>query len=348
MIRIFFRTGLLCLGFFLALTPGLSLANVEAVGTPLVGQAVRQWEAAFTKANGIRASYTNSLEDISTTELFVGIYDLAVVEFPSASYRLEQLGLIQFPLFGFGVAVVANVPGVHVGDIKLNGKILAEIYMGKITRWDHPEIAKINQGLHLPSLAITPVAQSDGSITTFNFTRYLSDGSEEWQQRIGLGAGLIWPLGEGEKDSRAAAQKVLEISGAIGFQSAMNVASFKLDTTQLQNKLGNFVSISNARVKATMDQFIDHPERNKLAPVNLVGDGSWPIVSIIYGQMKRVPEDIPDALETVQFLTWAFKNAKDLEVQEGLQPVQFKAVEPTLNLIETKKTFDGRAAPQRK
>jgi phosphate transport system substrate-binding protein len=343
MIRKFFRAGLVCLGFFGLTIPSPVLANIEAVGTPLVEPTIRQYQAAFTAATGIRASYVNSLEDISTSELFVGIYDLAVVEYPSSADRLQQLGLFQFPLFGFGVAVVVNVPGVPAESLRLNGAVLAAIYMGRINRWNDPRIAEINPGLNLPALPIVPVAQSDGSVATLNFMRYLADASAEWRRDIGIGSGLIWPLGEGEKDSRAAAQKVLETEGALGFQPTMNLATFNLKATQLQNAQGHYVKLSNTGVRQAFESFTSQNRPITMAPVNVSAGDAWPIVSIVYGQMKLVPEDIPDAVETVEFLTWAIKNANNLDTQPGLLPVSYEVVAPALNSMVTKKTYDGHA-----
>ena len=251
-------------------------------------------------------------------------------------------------MFSYGVAVVANVPGVASEDLKLNGQVLADIYMGKVTHWDHPAIAALNPGQHLPRLAITPVAQSDGSVTTLNFTRYLAAGSSEWSQRVGIGSGLIWPLGKGEQDARSAAQKLLDTAGAIGFQSGMVVNASKLSSVKLQNKQGQFVSMTIDRVQATIDRFLNDPQRNHWAPVNLTGGDDWPINAIVYGQIKRVPEDIPDAMEMVQFLTWSLTNMNNIQVQPGLYPVPFKSIESSLNLMETKKTYDGRPVRSRK
>ena len=344
MIRKFFRTGVaFCLGFSVLMLSQPAAANVEAVGTPLLASTLRQWGANFTRESSIAVAYTNALEDVSTTELFVGIYDVAVVEYPLTEFRVNKLALVQFPLFSFGVAVVANVPGVPAGTLRFNGKVLAAIYMGQITRWDDARIAEINPGVKLPDIAIVPLAQSDGSITTLNFTRYLAAGSETWRQNIGIGSGLIWPLGEAQKDSVAAAQKLLDTEGAIGFQPAMNLARFGLTSTQLQNAQGEFVSLSDVRVGETSRKFIARAQRDLIAPVNLPVSGTWPIVSIVYGQMKQVPEDIPDAMETVQFLSWALKNPDKNSVPPGLVPVAYEVVAPYLNKIQGKKTFDGRA-----
>lgn len=344
MIRKFFRAGLaFCLGFLVLTMSQAALANVEAAGSPLVAPTMRQWGEGFTRASDVRMSYVNSLEDISTTELFVGIYDLAVVEIPVSESRLNKLGLLQFPLFAFGVAVVANVPGVPTESLRFNGSVLSAIYMGQITRWDDPRIAEINPRVKLPSLSIVPVAQSDGSVTTLNFTRYLSGGSELWRKQIGIGSGLIWPLGEGQKDSIGAAQKLVETEGAIGFQPMMNLARFNLVAAQLQNEQGEFASLTSDRVAQTFRAFTARAKPDASAPVNLPGTGMWPIVAIVYGQMKQVPEDIPDAMETVRFLSWALKNTVKNEIQSGLIPASYDVVAPMLSTIQSKKTYDGRA-----
>ena len=238
---------------------------------------------------------------------------------------------------------MANVPGIASENLRFNGHVLAAIYMGQITHWDDPNVAALNPGISLPHLPIVPVAQSDGSAATLNFSRYLAAGSESWRQKIGIGSGLIWPLGDGEKDSGAAAQKVLETAGAIGFQPVMNLARFKLGATQLKNEHGEFVTLTPSRVAQTFRSFVSGTRSELIAPVNIPGAGMWPILAVVYGQMKQVPEDIPDAMETVQFLTWSLKNMGHKDLPSGLVPVDYDMVSPVLNAIQTKKTYDGRA-----
>lgn len=317
--------------------PGLTFAAVSIVGTPKAANTVRNWGNVFSETTGIGVAYTESLEEISTAELFVGIYDLALVEYPLTEYRLRQKGLVQFPLLASGVAVVVNVPGIAPERLRLDAPVLAAIYMGRITVWDDARIAEMNPGLVLPHLAIVPVAQSDGSAVTLNFTRYLADGSETWRQKIGLGSGLIWPLGAGEKDGVSAAKKLLATEGAIGFQTWASVLRFELNAVQLKNRQGVFVQPGNDIFVRTLRTYLAQEREDFSAPVNVKGTGSWPILALIYGQTKLIPEDVPDAMETLQMLRQVLQAR--VPPASGQIAVDYDDIAATLSQVQSSKQF---------
>ena len=320
-----------------------ALANVSIVGTPAASATVRQWGNAFTAATNIEVCYVEALEDISTSELFVGIYDLAVVEFPLTTNRLSDKGLVQFPLLGLGIAVAINLPGIPSNAVRLDANVLAAMYLGQITAWNDPRITELNPHLSLPAIPVVPIAQSDGSVVTLNFTRYLASGSELWRKRIGLGSGLIWPLGAGEKDGGAAAKKLLAQEGAVGFQSWGIVSTFGLKTVQLKNGHGEFVRPTPERFASSLRNFFDQPTTDFSAPVNISSADAWPIMAVIYGQMKQIPEDVPDAQETVQMLTQVLK-AVTPGTNEQI-PVAYQDIAAALSQIQTSKRF---GPPQKK
>ena len=317
--------------------PGVALATVSIVGTPKAANTVRGWGNAFSETTGIGVSYAEALEEVSTTELFVGTYDLALVEYPLSEYRLRRMGLVQFPLLATGVAVVINVPGIAPGRLRLDAPVLAAIYMGKITSWDDARIAELNPGLLLPHLAIVPVAQSDGSAVTLNFTRYLAAGSDVWRQKIGLGSGLIWPLGPGEKDGASAAKKLSATEGAIGFQAWPSVLRFDLNTVQLKNRQGAFVQPGDETFVRTFKTFLAQTREDFSAPVNVKGADSWPILALIHGQMKLIPEDVPDAMEALQLLRQVLQAR--VPPAAGQIAVDYDDVSATLNQVQTSKKF---------
>lgn len=314
---------------------GAAGANVEAIGTPNASVAMRAWGNQFTSETNIKFTYIEALEEIATSELFVGVRDLALVEYPLAASRLDKQGLVQFPLFGVAVAVVVNIPGIDSNRLRLNASALAAIYSGEITNWNDPRIADLNPDLSLPSIAIVPIAQSDGSSVTLNFTRYLAQGSEKWRHKVGLGSGLIWPLGNDQPDSVAAAQRLLEKEGALGFQPWNNVVRFNLKAVKLQNPSGHFVQPSKERFVKTFETFMAAQRGDFATPVNMDGADAWPILSVIYGQMKRVPEDVPDAMETVQMLKQALRN--QYTVSDELIPVRYPEVAQELNQVQPSK-----------
>ena len=317
--------------------PGMASATVSIVGTPKAAKTVREWGNVFSETTGIGVSYAEALEEVSTTELFVGTYDLALVEYPLSEYRLRRMGLVQFPLLATGVAVVINVPGIAPGRLRLDAPVLAAIYMGQITSWDDGRIAELNPGLSLPHLAIVPVAQSDGSAVTLNFTRYLAAGSDLWRQKIGLGSGLIWPLGSGEKDGANAARKLLATEGAIGFQTWSSVLHFKLNAVQLKNRQGAFVQPGDEVFVRTLRTFLAQAREDFSAPVNVKGTDSWPILALIHGQMKVIPEDVPDAMEALQMLRQVLQTR--VPPVSGQMAVDYDDIAATLNQVQTSKQF---------
>ena len=330
----------ICSRLLLAVLLGMAVtasATVNVVGTPMASATMRDWGNAFSATSGIRVFYVEALEEVSTTELFVGIYDMAVVEYPLSEYRLRRNGLVQFPLLATGVAVVANVPGIPPGAIRLDASVLAAIYMGKVTHWDDVQIAVLNPGLPLPHLKVVPVAQSDGSAVTLNFTRYLAAGSESWREQVGLGSGLIWPLGSGEKDAAAATKKLQSTAGAIGFQPWSNVLRFELPTVQLQNAQGLFVKPGNEAFNRAFRAYLGQTRSDFSTAVNMKGADAWPIMAVIHGQLKRVPEDVPDALETVQLLREVLLSK--VPPATGFISVGYDDIVGALNQMQTSKQF---------
>ena len=316
---------------------GSASATVNIVGTPMVSATIRDWGNAFQATTGIGVAYVEALEEVSTTELFVGLYDMAVVEYPLTEFRLRKYGLVQFPLLATGVVVVANVPGVAPGALHLNAPVLAAIYMGQITHWDDTRVAELNQGLSLPHLEIVPVAQSDGSGVTFNFTRYLAAGSEAWRTKIGLGSGLVWPLGPGEKDAAAAAKKLLATEGAVGFQPWGNVMRFDLPVVQLQNAQGVFLKPGNESFVRAFRDFLALPRTDFASAVNTKSAESWPILAVIHGQMKLIPEDVPDAMDNLQLLRQVLEGR--LSPSAGFISVNYSDIVSQLNQVQTSKQF---------
>lgn len=315
----------------------LASANVEILGTPMATATVKAWGNAFTTEADVDVSYVESQEEVSTMELFAGLDDLALIEFPFAEYRLKNLGLVQFPLLATGVVVVVNLPGVDTTKIRLNAPVLAAIYLGKITSWHDARITELNPGLSLPNIPIVPVAQSDGSIVTYNFTRYLATGSAAWRQQIGLGSGLIWPLGKGDKSAVSAATRLQSTPGALGFQPWSLVQRLNLSAVQLQNRDGLFVRPGADGFAKTFRMFLAGQPTGFASPVNIKGSDSWPILAVIYGQMKEIPEDIPDAMETLQLLKYVLQNP--VPPAPGFINVSYDDVSVQLGRVQTSKKF---------
>jgi phosphate transport system substrate-binding protein len=151
------------------------------------------------------------------------------------------MGAAQFPVVIGGVAVAVNVAGVPSGAMRLNGPLLTDIYLGKVTRWSDPAIAALNPGLKFPDTAIAVIRRSDGSGTTFNFTAYLSAVSAEWKQKAGSGLHVQWPIGTGAKGNDGVGKAVKATANAIGYLEYAQASQLGLTTALLQNRSGRYV-----------------------------------------------------------------------------------------------------------
>ena len=157
---------------------------------------------------------------------------------PLKGEELEKSGLVQFPTVIGGDVPVVNLEGIKPGELKLDGKTLADIFLGKITKWDDPAIKKLNPNAKLPSQAIVVVHRSDGSGTTFIFTDYLSKVSAEWKDKVGASTAVQWPVGIGAKGNEGVANNVMQTKGSIGYVEYAYAKQNKLTIVELVNQDG--------------------------------------------------------------------------------------------------------------
>ena len=179
-------------------------------------------------------------------------------------------GLAQWPMVMGGIVMVVNLPGVKPGELVLDGPTVAQIYLGKISKWNDPAIKKLNPGLNLPDLAIASIHRADGSGTTFNFTYYLNEVSPEWKDKVGSATTVEWPSGIGAKGNDGVANNVATTAGAIGYVEYAYADQNKLTYASMINKAGKTVA-------PTMESV---PGRGRATPTGTArraSISSWPI-----------------------------------------------------------------------
>src|SRR5262249_29451926 len=176
--------------------------------------------------------------------------DFGASDMPLKPDELEKGGLMQFPTVMGGVVPVYNLKGVAAGEITLTGQQIADIYLGKIKKWNEPAIAANNKGVKLPDQAISVVHRSDGSGTTFIFSNYLSKVSGDWKSGVGEGTALKWPTGVGGKGNEGVANYVGRIDGAIGYVESAYAKQNKLAFAKMVNHDGKVVAPTQDSVKA--------------------------------------------------------------------------------------------------
>lgn len=316
----------------LALVPALLLAACQPSGTDSAGQATGQagaatqvsgagasfiypliskWSADYNAATGRQVNYQSIGSGGGIAQVKAGTVDFGSSDKPLSSGELAEAGLAQFPSAIGGVVPVVNIDGLAPGALKLTGPLLADIFLGKVTAWNAPEISALNPGLALPATEISIVHRSDGSGTSFNFTNYLSKVSPEWQQKVGEGTSVAWPLGVGGKGNEGVASYVQQIKGAIGYVELAYALQNTMPYASMQNAAGNFVEPS-ADSFAAAARTADWASASDFALVitNAPGADAWPITATNFMLMPKQPKDPARSQAALDFFKWAFEQGQ--------------------------------------
>ena len=235
---------------------------------------------------------------------------------PLKDDELREKGLMQFPTVIGGVIPVVNIEGIQPGELKLDGQVLGDIYLGKITKWNDPAITALNGALKLPDATISPVRRADGSGTTFLFTNYLSKASSDWKAKVGDGTAVNWPTGAGGKGNEGVAAFVAKLPNSIGYVEYAYVKQNKMTYAQLKNKDGNFVTPDDSSFKAAAAG-ADWKQSFYQVLTNEPGKDAWPITGATFILMHEKQDNPDKAQAALKFFDWAFqdgdKYASDLD-----------------------------------
>jgi phosphate transport system substrate-binding protein len=228
-------------------------------------------------------------------------------DMPLKDEDLAKKGQLQFPTVIGGVVPVVNIKGIAAGQLKLNGQVLGDIYLAKITKWNDPAIKALNPTLALPDAAIAPVRRADGSGTTFGFTNYLSKVNAEWKAKVGEGTAVNWPAGAGGKGNEGVAAFVNRLPNSIGYVEYAYVKQNKMTYALLQNSAGNFVAPDAAAFKAAAAG-ADWSKSFYQILTNQPGKDAWPITSATFIIMYKTQEKPAEAATALKFFDWAYKS----------------------------------------
>src|SRR5476649_766339 len=221
---------------------GAIAAEITGAGATFPYPIYAKWADAYKKSTGTGLNYQSIGSGGGIKQITARTVDFGASDMPLKPEELEKEGLTQFPTVIGGDVPVVNLPGVKSGELRLTGPALADIYLGKITKWDDPAIAALNKGVKLPAQDITVVHRSDGSGTTFIWVNYLSKMSPEWKTKVGEGTSVNWPAGVGGKGNEGVASYVKQIDGSIGYTEYAFALQNKMSAIQMQNDAGNFVT----------------------------------------------------------------------------------------------------------
>ncbi len=233
--------------------------------------------------------------------------DFGASDAPLKDEDLAKKGQIQFPTVIGGVIPVVNIKGINPGQLRLNGQVLGDIYLGKITKWTDPAIKALNPSLPLPDAAIAPVRRADGSGTSFIFTNYLSKVNPEWKAKVGEGTAVNWPTGAGGKGNEGVAAFVGRLPNSIGYVEYAYVKQNKMTFALMQNAAGQFVGPDDKAFKAAAAG-ADWSKSFYQILTNQPGAESWPITGATFILMHKVQDKPAQAAASLKFFEWAYKN----------------------------------------
>jgi phosphate transport system substrate-binding protein len=281
--------------------------DVTGAGASFPAPLYSKWAAEYNKAQGQKVNYQSVGSGAGIKQIDAKTVDFGASDMPLKDEDLAQKNQLQFPTVIGGVVPVVNIVGVAPGQLKLTGEVIADIFLGKIVKWNEPAIKALNPTVNLPDAAIAPVRRSDGSGTTFLFTNYLSKVSADWKAKVGDGTAVNWPTGAGGKGNEGVAAFVSRLPNSIGYVEYAYVKQNKMTYAQVKNAAGNFVSPDDSAFKAAAAS-ADWAKSFYQILTNQPGKDSWPITGATFILMHKTQDKPEKATATLKFFDWAYKN----------------------------------------
>ena len=290
--------------------------EVTGAGATFPAPLYSKWASDYNRVTNIKINYQSVGSGAGIKQIEAKTVTFGASDMPLTDDRLKDLGLFQFPTAIGGVVPVINVKGIEPGQMKLTGTLIADIFLGKITRWDDAAIRALNPSLSLPDQAITVVRRADGSGTTFIWTNYLSKVSKEFKDTIGEGTAVNWKVGAGGKGNEGVAAMVRQLPGSLGYVEFAYVKQTKMNWVNVQNAAGTWVAPTEEAFKAAAAN-ADWNRTYFQILTNQAGQQAWPISGATFILVYLKPEDAAKSKTAIAFFDWAFasgdKAADDLD-----------------------------------
>lgn len=284
----------LTLLFAMLFSSSVYAAEVTGAGATFPYPVYAKWADAWNKATGHRLNYQSIGSGAGIKQILSRTVTFGASDMPLSQEVLDKENLFQFPTVVGGNVIIFNIDGIKTHELKLTDQTIADIYLGKIKTWNDPALVKLNPGLKLPTAAISVVRRSDGSGTTFIFTRYLSRVSEEWQKRVGTGTAIEWPVGVGARGNEGVAANVRQTRNSIGY-------------------------VEYAYAKQNN---ISYSTLNGILPgVNTFQSNEWPIAAPTFIIMHKKPNNPQDQKVALEFFLWAFRNGDAMALDLDYVPL---------------------------
>ncbi len=315
-------------------TNAVQAQDVTGAGATFPAPLYAKWADAYNKATGARINYQSVGSGAGLKQIRGKTVDFGASDMPLKDEELAADGLVQFPMVIGGVVPVLNIKGIAPGQVKLTGRVLGDIYLGKITKWNDAALTTLNPGVPLPDEVISVVRRADGSGTSFIFTNYLSKVNEEWKTKVGEGTAVNWPIGTGGKGNEGVAAFVTRLPNSIGYVEYAYVKQNKMTYTLLKNKDGNFATPDDVNFKAAAAG-ADWSKTFYQVLTEQPGKDTWPLSGATFIMMHKAQDKPVQASNSLKFFEWAF-NSGDKMAEE----LEYVALPPAVKTLVRKVWLD--------
>jgi len=301
---------------FATLAVAASAADLTGAGATFPYPIYAKWAEAYKAATGIGLNYQSIGSGGGIKQIKARTVDFGASDMPLKKEELDKEGLVQFPAIIGGVVPVFNLDSVEAGKLKLTPDTIANIHLGRITKWNDKAIADLNPGVNLPALNITVIHRADGSGTTFIWTNFLSKANSEFQKTVGEGTAVKWPTGVGGKGNEGVAAQVQRIKGAFGYVEYAYAKRNKIPYAAVKNRDGNFVLPDDSTFKAAAA----NADWNNAPGMYLLltwqtGKDAWPATGASFILMHRQQADALSGRAILKFFDWAYKNGGQMATE---------------------------------
>jgi phosphate transport system substrate-binding protein len=281
--------------------------SLTGAGATFPNPIYTKWFDAYYKKTGVQINYQSIGSGGGIRQFTEGTVDFGASDGPMNESQIAAVNgnVLHVPTVLGAVVVTYNLPSIGETKLRLDGNALVDIFMGRITKWNDPKLAKLNPGVKLPDLDLVVVHRSDGSGTSYIFTDFLNKFSREWRDKVGFATSVNWPVGLGGKGNEGVTQQIKQTEGAIGYVELIYALSNGLGFAQIQNSAGKFIEPSLASVSSAAASAKLKPDTDfRVSITNPPGDDAYPIASFTWLLIQKDAKDAAKAKLIKDFLTW--------------------------------------------
>ncbi len=316
--------------------------NITGAGASFPAPVYSKWADAYNKATKHQVNYQSIGSGAGIKQIKAKTVDFGASDMPLTDEELVKDGLLQFPTVVGGVVPVVNIKGIKPGQIRLTGPVLADIYLGKITKWNDAALKALNRDVPLPDAQIAVVRRADGSGTTFIFTNYLSKVSTDWKAKVGEGTAVNWPSGTGGKGNEGVSAFVQRLDNSIGYVEYAYAKQNKMAHTLMGNREGVFVEPQEANFKAAAAG-ADWSKTFYQVLTDEPGKEAWPITGATFILMHKVQEKPGQASVALKFFDWAYSHGDRMAAELDYVPMPASVKEAIHKHWLNIKAADGKS-----